>query len=352
MNKKMKAVYYINQFYAGIGGEDKADQGLIVYHEAKGPGTKLNEIWQGELEIVKTIVCGDNFINRAQDYDSVKDEIIETIRNSEADVLIAGPAFNAGRYGTACAKICDLAKNQLQIPAVTAMWKENPAIKMYVKNNYILPSTETAAGMRKTLPHLASFSLKLAKGLKIGGAKEEGYFPTGHRYNEYHQETGAKRVVDMLLSKLYQTSFDTEVPLRGFENIQAAPKITNMSDAKIALITTGGLVPKGNPDHLKQAFSVTYGSYEIGNKETLKKDYYESIHGGYDTTDVNQDPHRLIPLDGLQALLKNHKIKGIYHKFLTTCGIGTNIESSNHIGAQMAKELNEAQIQGAILTTT
>ena len=34
---KLRAVYYINQFYAGMGGEEMADTGLHILNEKKGP---------------------------------------------------------------------------------------------------------------------------------------------------------------------------------------------------------------------------------------------------------------------------------------------------------------------------
>ena len=88
------------------------------------------------------------------------------------------------------------------MPSVTAMWKDNPAVKMFVRDNYIVSTTETAAGMRKSLPGLAALALKLARGEKIGPARLEGYLETGRRYNEYHEKSGAERVVDLLLDKL------------------------------------------------------------------------------------------------------------------------------------------------------
>jgi len=41
-------------------------------------------------------------------------------------LVIAGPAFNAGRYGTACGAICAAVQQELKIPAVTAMFPEIP----------------------------------------------------------------------------------------------------------------------------------------------------------------------------------------------------------------------------------
>lgn len=348
----LRAVHYINQFYAGLGGETMADVGLSVLDSKKGPALGLEKLWNGEMEVVKIIVCGDNFINNDENYEKILPELKKIIQDANPDVFIAGPAFNAGRYGVACAKVCDFVRSELGIPSVTAMWHENPAINMYVKDNYIVSTSETAAGMSKSLPGLAKLALKLAKKEKIGPARFEGYLRTGHRYNEYHEKTGAERVTDILLDKLNNRPYITEVPLRGFETIAPAPKITDLKKSKIALFTTGGLVPVGNPDKLKQAFSVTYGSYLIEGLDSLNKGVYESIHGGYDTTFASNDPHRLIPLDEMRALEKEGVIGGIYNKFLTTCGIGTNVENSKDIGRRIVNELKAAGVSAVILTST
>jgi len=348
----LKAVHYINQFYAGLGGEPMAHVGFSVTDEKKGPAIGLEKAWNGEMEVVKIIFCGDNFINNDENFLKVIPEIKKVVEEVKPDVFIAGPAFNAGRYGVACAKVCDYVQKELGIPSVTAMWHENPAVNMYVRDNYIVSTTETAGGMRKSLPVLARLALKLAKKEKIEAARIEGYLRTGHRYNEYHEKTGAQRVTDMLLDKLYKRAFVTEVPLRGFEAVEPAPKITDLKKTVIALFTTGGLVPVGNPDKLKQSFSVTYGRYDIEGVDSLDKGVYESIHGGYDTTDASNDPHRLIPLDEMRELEKEGTIGGIYKYFLSTCGVGTNIESSKDIGRRIVAELKKAKVSAAIFTST
>lgn len=348
----LRAVHYINQFYAGLGGETMADVGLSVLDEKKGPAIGLDKLWNGEMEVVRIIVCGDNFINNDENFAGVIPQIKQIVEDAKADVFVAGPAFNAGRYGVACAKVCDLVRKELGIPSVTAMWHENPAVAMYGKDNYIVSTTETAAGMGRSLPALAKLALKLAKKEPIGAARFEGYLPTGHRYNEYNEFTGAQRVTAMLLNKLQGKPFATEVPLRGFEVVKPAPKIENLKDTMFALITTGGLVPVGNPDKLRQSFSVTYGKYDIEGVDELKKGVYESIHGGYDTTDASADPHRLIPLDMMRALEREGVIKGIYKYFLSTCGVGTNVESSKDIGRRMVADLKHSEISAAILTST
>lgn len=347
-----KAICYINQFYAGIGGEEKADIGLNIFEGAKGPGIGLEKLWDGKIEIVKTISCGDNYINNEKHFKKAWIEIKEIIEEIKPDIFIAGPAFNAGRYGVACAKLSDYVRKNLNIPSITAMYYENPAVPIYVKDNYIIASPETASGMRKVLPVLSALSLKLANREKIGPARIEGYIPTGHRYNAYNQTIGATRTVGMLLKKLKGEDYFTEIPLRKFEKVKAAAPLKDRKNAIIALITTGGLVPKGNPDKLRQAFSVTYAKYNIEGLVSIPAGDYESIHGGYDTTLVNEDPNRLVPLDELRILEKEHYIKGIYKNFFTTCGIGTKIIDSINIGKSMAKELLENGVNGVILTST
>ncbi|MEZ3436731.1 MAG: glycine/betaine/sarcosine/D-proline family reductase selenoprotein B [Lachnospiraceae bacterium] len=349
---KLRAVYYINQFYAGIGGEEMADTGLGIYEEKKGPALGIEPMWKGEMEVVKVLVCGDNYINTDEKFESILPRIKEEVLAAKPDVFVAGPAFNAGRYGVACAKMCDYVKKELGVPSVTGMWWENPAVGMYVQDNYIISTTETASGMRKSLPKVAALALKLAKGEKIGAAYKEGYLPTGHRYNEYHEKTGARRVTELLLDKLYHRPYRTEVPLRGFEQVPPAAAVENPAKASVALITTGGLVPVGNPDKLKQAFAVSYGKYSMEGLKSLDKGVYESIHGGYDTTDASNDPHRLIPLDGMLELEQEKKIKAVFPYFYTTCGVGTNVETSKEMGRNIAEDLKNSGVRAAILTST
>ena len=108
----------------------------------------------------------------------------------------------------------------------------------------------------------------------------------------------------------------------------------------------------GNPDKIKQAFAVSYGKYDMTGLDALKKGVYESIHGGYDTTDASNDPHRLVPLDAMRDLEAEGKIKSVFPYFYTTCGVGTNVETSKEMGANIAKDLKESGVQAAILTST
>lgn len=349
---KRKVLAYINQFYAGIGGEEKADVGFMEFDEVKGPAIGMQNLWNDEMDVAATIACGDNYINNDENFVQVASQIDEVIGRIKPDVFIAGPAFNAGRYGVACAKVCDYVRREHGIPSVCAMYYENPAVSMFVKDNYIVGTSETAAGMRFVLPVLASLALKLANGSEIGPSRKEGYLPTGHRYNEYHEKSGAQRVVDILIKKLSYEPYTTEVPLRSFEMLPPSPAIEKLDQSDIALITSGGLVPKGNPDHLKQAFSVTYGSYDVTGMDRLQQGEFNSIHGGFDTTVVDEDPNRVVALDAMRNMEKENVYNKLYNKVLSTAGVGTNVESAKDIGSRMAQELIDNNVRAAILTST
>ncbi len=56
----MKIVHYVNQFFAGMGGEDSAGTGPELRDGAVGPGRKLANLLGDEHEIVATAVCGDD----------------------------------------------------------------------------------------------------------------------------------------------------------------------------------------------------------------------------------------------------------------------------------------------------
>jgi glycine reductase len=84
----------------------------------------------------------------------------------------------------------------------------------------------------------------------------------------------------------------------------------------------------------------------------LSKEGFESIHRGYDTTFVNEDPNRLAPVDVMRELEQEGTIGKLYPYFFTTTGVATFVENSKKIGKSIAKELKESGVSGVILTST
>jgi len=350
MAGRFRIVHYINQFFAGIGGEEKGSAPLEWCEGPKGPGVGLTPLIGNEAEIVRTIWCGDNLINHEQD--RILGEIETLIRQANPDVVAAGPAFNAGRYGLACGMVAKLCTEKLRIPVLIGLFPENPAVEIYRKDAYIYPCAETAAGMRKDLPGFARLLVKLGKNGALGPAISEGYIPRGYRYNELVEKTAAVRSWEMLARRVKGESPMTEIPLRQFEKVPPAPPVLNLRDSTIAIVTGGGMVPRGNPDKLKQAFSDSFGVYSIAGMAELPAGDFKGIHGGYDSTWVDEDPDRVVPLDALRAFEKQGTFKKLLDEYFALCGIGTNVAMSKKLGARIAEELKRREVSAAIYTST
>ena len=345
---KFKVVHYINQFYAGIGGEEKAD--IQPFSEAKvvGPGLAFMNSFGDEAEIIGTVVCGDSFFN--ENLDSAKKDVLDRIKQFEPDIVIAGPAFNAGRYGIACGEVAQAVMTELGVPAVTGMYEENPGVEMYKKGAYIVPTRNSAAGMRKAVPVIANLALKLLKNEQVS-PESDSYF-VRYRKNFQDEKRGSARAVDMLVRKLKDEAFTTEYPMPEFDNVAPATAISDLSKARIALVTSGGIVPKGNPDRIESSSASKYGTYSIENVDTLSADSYETAHGGYDPVYANQDPNRVLPLDIVREMEKEGVIGSLHDYFYTTVGNGTAVANAKKYAAEIAQKLGADGVDAVILTST
>ena len=345
-----RVIHYINQFFGGVGGEEKADHKPEVREGVVGPGMALNKVFSGEAEIVATIVCGDNYYVANQE--EVNAIIKDTITKYKADLFVAGPAFNAGRYGMAAGGACAAATEMCGVPSLTAMYPENPGVELYKTKTYIIPTTNSAAGMGKAVPPMSALLMKLAKGTPLGTAEDEGYIERGVRINKFYEDIGAERAVAMLLKKIKGEPFTTEYKMPVFDRVEPRPAIADMSKATIAIVTSGGIVPMGNPDHIAASSARNYGEYNINGVADLKEGEYQTAHGGYDQTYANQDADRVLPVDVLRDLEKEGKIGKLYDYFYTTVGNGTAVTSAKEWGIEIGKKLKDANVQAVILTST
>lgn len=347
---KYRVVHYLNQFFGGIGGEDKADIAPFKKDGEVGPGAALKAALGDDFEIVGTVICGDTYFN--ENLDQATAEVIDMIRSFNPDVVVAGPAFNAGRYGMACGHVCYTVQKEMNIPAVTGMYPENPGVDQYGKYVYMVKTGNSAADMRKAVPAIARLVGKLARGEEIGKPEEEGYIPRGVRKNIWHDKRGSARAVDMLVAKLKGEEFKTEYPMPVFDRVTPRPAIKDLSKAKIALVTSGGIVPKGNPDHIESSSASKFGRYDLTGFTDLTDQTHQTAHGGYDPVYANGDPDRVLPVDVLRELEKEGVIGSLHNTFYTTVGNGTSVANAKSFAHQIGLELKEAGVDAVILTST
>ena len=343
-----KVLFYTNQFFGQIGGEEFAYQEPFFKAENIGPAMGMaNQL--KDAESVGTIVCGDNYF--AENIDKALAFVKGIVDEHKPDMVIAGPAFNAGRFGIACSEVCKYVQTEYNIPAITGLYWENPAVEMYKQYCYIIETDKSAAGMRKAVPLFVSLANKILSGEKLGTPKQEHYYPKGQRVNVFHEEDGATRAVNMLIKKLKGEPYETELEISVYEKVQPAAPVLDLSKAKVALCTSGGIVPFGNPDHMYAATAKFWKKYPVEGDE-LKAGVWESVHAGYDPVYANQDPNRVAPYRMMKQLEKEGVIGELYPYLLTTTGNSTSVADATKFGQEMAEELRKAGVQAAILTST
>lgn len=342
-----RILFYTNQFFGQIGGEEFAYTEPFVEEGVRGNANAFAPFIKGG-KIVATIVCGDNYF--VENMDVCKDFVRKQVETFKPDIVMAGPAFNAGRFGIACCEVCKFVQSTYNIPAVTGLYWENPAVEMYKADCYIMEVGKSAASIRKAVPLITGFVNKLISGEKLGTPKEEHYYPKGKRVNVFHEKNGAERAVDMLVKKLKGEPYETELEISVYEKVEPAPPIKDLSKAKVALCTSGGIVPLGNPDHMFAASAKFWKKYYLGDNVDLKN--FESVHAGYDPVYANEDPNRVAPYKTLKELEKEGIVGEVYPYLLTTTGNSTSVADATKFGQEMAEDLKKAGVQAAILTST
>ncbi len=248
--------------------------------------------------------------------------------------------------------MADAVQAQLGIPVITGMYEENPGVDMYRKSVYIVPTEDSARGIKTAVPAMAKLVLTLLVDGTAGSPEEGGYLARGLRVNCFNEKTGAERAVEMLVQKLKGEAFQTEYPMPDFDRVAPAEPIKDMKNTTIALVTSGGIVPKGNPDHIEASSATKYGTYSIAGVESAEEVAYATAHGGYDPTYANHEPNRVLPIDELREMERAGEFKKLYDWFFTTVGNGTPVAAAKKFGTEIGARLKKDGVDAVILTST
>jgi glycine reductase complex component B subunit gamma len=349
MSGPLRVVHYVNQFFGGIGGEDQAHVGVTVRAGALGPGRVLEKALGDGARVEATIICGDNFASEREA--EASRAIAAELDRIKPDVVVAGPAFGSGRYGLACALVCKLAHSQ-NIPAITAMHPENPGASSARRGIYIVPTGASTTSMQTALDAVAPLARRLARGEALGAAEVDGYLPRGNRRVHDRGRPGYQRALDMLLDKLHGRPYRSEVPYAPPERVPPAPPIADLSRARIAMVTTGGLVRKGNPDRQVSANAVRYHRHTVTELESLSPADWEAYHAGYFNHLVNSNPNYILPLSFLRDLERQGKVGRVHEHIYALPGVSTPVAVSAGHGRSIAQDLKAGGVDGALLVAT
>lgn len=159
----------------------------------------------------------------------------------------------------------------------------------------------------------------------------------------------------MLLAKLKLKNlpFQTEITFKKIQDTVPPPPVKDISRCEIALISDGGLVPRGNPDRFRSRGNKLFAAYETEDLLPGKElsDRWEIAHTGYSNKEILANPNRLVPVDILKELEKQKIIGRLHPHFYSTSGNATLSEDCRRMGEKIAEQLKRSGV-GAILTST
>ncbi len=351
-----KVVHYINQFFAGVGGEDQADYEPTLLKELAPQSKLLNDKLEGAC-VTHTIVCGDNYFG--ENTEDAKSRIVELLKDVDFDIFVAGPAFRAGRYGFACGGASMAVKQAFDVDIYTSMNEENPGVEMWKKSMYVFKGGASAAKTKDDVLCLANAINRVVAGETLKTASQENFFTRGKRHIDFTPiEMASKRAVDMIVAKTTKQSFETELPIPDNDLVPIAPAIEDLSKIKVAIVTSGGIVPVDNPDRIQSASATRWGMYDISKSDRLagkddtSKVIYKTIHAGFDPAAADSDPNVIVPLDVLRDMEKSGVIGAIDSHFYSTVGTGTTENEAKRMGLEIADVLQDHGVDAVLLTST
>lgn len=345
-----KIIIYQNPFFSGMGGEECTDDKPQLLEGPVGPSAILNSSLKNG-KITHSLVCGDNYMSsHTKDALAAIEKLLDSL---EFDCFVSGPAFLSGRYGTACAEIGHFVHTRYKVPVVSCMYEENPGCSLYPFDQYIMSGSKNASHMTEDLNKISHLVNKLINSEEILWAESEGYLPRGIRKQVLlpKEQTAARRALSLLEKKLAGKPYESELPITEEPRVPIAPSISNMKSAVIAFISTGGLVPHNNPDHILGAGSSRYARYDISQLDTLKAGEWRCVHGGIDPVSANSDPLLLMPLDALRALQRENSFRTLYPWFYTTVGNQTSKTNAIRMAKEITRDLIEDHVDGVIFSS-
>jgi len=321
---------------------------------AVGLGKRLQELLGDSAEIVVTTYCGDNYF--PEHHDEALTSILKIARDHNVKLLVAGPAFASGRHGFACIEVCHAVSTSLGLDCVTGMHLENPGVETYKQYKdrrvFAFQTTEVVSGMEDALRKMAQCVSKLAAGSAIGRPAEEDYIPRGFRLDKVRNKSGAVRAVGMLLDKMAGRPFTTEIPVEGLEKIPVPPRITNLTDTCLAIVTSSGVIQRGNPDGFRGYQNTKWAKYSIDKLDSMLDAEWDVIHGGYNTEFMKRNPNFGVPLDVCRDMEKEAVFARLYHYYYVTPGARGLISVMERIGKEMVTDLKADGVDAVLLVST
>ena len=281
----MTVVHYLNQFFAGLGGEEAAGHEPVRLDGAQGPGRGLAG---AGLTVDVTLACGDDYFGEHEEESLAT--LLGWLEELEPDVLVCGPSFGSGRYGYACGVLAREVGRR-GIPVVAAMTPDSPGVLAAEGAAYIVPTGPNVAGMRDGAPG-RGVARDPARRRRAGrGARGRGV-PAARPPRERAVPSGpGPRARSTCCSRSSAGDVRTEVAPRGDRVAASAAGRATSATVTPRARHRGGLRARRGTRIGCRPGTRTSGSATRSRASTRSvAGDYESVHAGFDTTAANARP--------------------------------------------------------------
>ena len=143
-------------------------------------------------------------------------------------------------------------------------------------------------------------------------------------------------------------------PMELWDDAAPAPALVRVNERNLAVVTTSGVVPWGNPDKFKTYRNTYWRKYNIAELKELEPGKWEAVHGGYNVAYMNQNPHYGVPLDALRALEADGAIGAgkLYPAYYVIPGNQGSPAVMRRMGQEIAADLKNDGVEGVLLVAT
>jgi glycine/betaine/sarcosine/D-proline reductase family selenoprotein B len=155
-----------------------------------------------------------------------------------------------------------------------------------------------------------------------------------------------------VLAKVKGLPFRTEAPLGTYPVVPPAPPLKRLAGSRLALVSTSGVVPIGNPDRFKTHVNTRWAKYSIAGMGRLEEGRWETVHGGYNTEFMNRNPHFGVPVDALRELEAEGIFGSLTPYYYAVPGNMAEVSAAHRMGGEMAKEMLDDGVQGVLQVAT
>lgn len=169
----------------------------------------------------------------------------------------------------------------------------------------------------------------------------------------FREKPGAQRAVDLLLARVRGEPFRSEITVRQYDPVAPPPPVADLAHTTVALVTTAGIVPRGNPDRQTNGVPRKMVHYDISGLEELTVAGWESVHGGFKGLIYNTvNPSYALPLPALRELGRRGEIGGVFGEFFSVVGASCPVADARRMGGEIAQELKRGGVGAVLLEST